>query len=1251
MGVPDSLVADSFGPRPSVRPLWMRLAVVALVVSSFALAPSIAAGAACPSADTSYTGNCGPGFAVPNWTDAGGWTDPSQYSTIQLADINGDGTDELIGRNDEGLEIWWFDPTLGQWRPQVDAKGVPQALTDFRSPRPGETPATDWTKPEYYSTIRAGDVDGQPGAEIYARFSDGMRVFRYVPPTGTKTISGGSWKTIATGGPFSDAAGYDDESLYPTIQVARFTSRGQPALFARQHSQENNPTLVFYTWNQKNGTWTQAPTLNSPGGFIGAFTDTECAQPLCYLNLSAPNVAAGDPHAVPFATADVMGLVPQNGVTAYDVGAGWNEIDGGDARNPPATFGPFADGEDGPDCPFTASSPDCVGTSPSYYETLGAADVDGQPGDEVLARASDGLRVRQWVPPATTFQVGGKFQSLATLSALAGSASSVPGGTWGSIRTGDINGDDKQDVLFLDPNGKGLQAWSYDPGQEAWEQLPASPALALGSDPWLSHPEYYSTIQTGDVDGDGHDDVIARGPFGIRTWFYNRRGTGGWERYLADGYPAFPGAATPPAQDSGQAAAFDELNVLAKGVIPETATTVRDVWASKSVPQSSDLTTLQTNLVLIANCTGPVAGNPVTYQSCTPPGGTTAFSATDWKNVVNEILAEIYHAQQVVAFFSDLKDIRDDLIITEGAELPAIGGKLGLQAAAASTPTFSANQMWSLIFGIAGSIAGLASPGAGAALAVASYVMSALPSASSTAMSSFQTTYVGLQDQFAQMVTEIVNAMDTQSQEVRQDAGLLGLVGQLRSRGTWTLDKVGLQSAGNQGFAIWAYKALMPTIYDRYQITNCRDGFDDPTFGKSHCAGASAGVGVVGGGQNFTTIAAPLNVQTDTSHWVPCRNVGVADWDCSWDLPPSDLMNRIWGPVSTDCTYQPGSAQSGAWTFGCPAGVDVNTSIGDNTWGFDTHSGDPDPTVNATAAAAAAAAQRPRQAPIALGRARRLHRRALGGRAQVRAGITVPRRVRLAGATVTVDRLLFEPRGHGELTIAHGRSASRPLRLKLRRAGPGRFTAAIRSGRRSARIALRRVGRRAHVELDLRFRAPAFRAPRACHALPASVALRAPRMKLQTRLTIGDARTHRRHVFFHHVRCGRDPAGNVDRLEFVHFRDYPLRSGLAVGVRGPRRVRAGTTVRYLARVHNRRRGRHRLVSSLWDIAVRSGTRHRRIHELRRGRSRSVTFTRRVPRTARRRFCVSVLAVGPGLSAAADRTCAPVQAARAPSLTG
>ena len=81
-------------------------------------------------------------------------------------------------------------------------------LTDFASPPPWKasdphSPA----QPQYYSTIQAADVDGQPGAEILARFWDGMRVYQYTPPAGGNDIDGGTWTRIGTGGPFSDADG------------------------------------------------------------------------------------------------------------------------------------------------------------------------------------------------------------------------------------------------------------------------------------------------------------------------------------------------------------------------------------------------------------------------------------------------------------------------------------------------------------------------------------------------------------------------------------------------------------------------------------------------------------------------------------------------------------------------------------------------------------------------------------------------------------------------------------------------------------------------------------------------------------------------------------------------------------------------------------------------------------------------------------------------------------------------------------
>ena len=103
-----------------------------------------------------------------------------------------------------------------------------RVLTDFRSPLPTESPATDWTKPQYYSTIQAADIDGEPGAEILARFADGMHVYRYRRRRGARSIDGGTWQPVGTGGPFGDAAGGNNASVYSTIQVGKFRAPDLP---------------------------------------------------------------------------------------------------------------------------------------------------------------------------------------------------------------------------------------------------------------------------------------------------------------------------------------------------------------------------------------------------------------------------------------------------------------------------------------------------------------------------------------------------------------------------------------------------------------------------------------------------------------------------------------------------------------------------------------------------------------------------------------------------------------------------------------------------------------------------------------------------------------------------------------------------------------------------------------------------------------------------------------------------------------
>jgi hypothetical protein len=109
------------------------------------------------------------------------------------------------------------------------------------------------------------------------------------------------------------------------------------------------------------------------------------------------------------------------------------------------------------------------------------------------------------------------------------------------------------------------------------------------------------------------------------------------------------------------------------------------------------------------------------------------------------------------------------------------------------------------------------------------------------------------------------------------------------------------------------------------------------------------------------------------------------------------------------------------------------------------------------------------------------------------------------------------------------------------------------------------------------------------------------------------------------MRCRRDARGNISTLVHVHNRPRRLRPGLAVTLRGPRRVQPGTTTRYVARVQNRRRGGDRLLSSLWGVTLTGGTRSTRMDELRAGRSRRVVFTVRVPRAARGRLCTRAVA--------------------------
>ena len=1258
--------------------------VCALLLAAFgALAAPGVARAQCPEADPSYFDACGPTFTVPAWGDAGGWTDESKYSTIQLADFNGDGKDELFARNDQGVEIFWFDTSVGQWSPQVDADDLPQVLTDFRSPLPNETPATDWTQAAYYSTIQAYDVDGQPGAEILARFADGMRVYKYIPPTGTNTISGGSWSRIGTGGPFSDAAGYGDASLYSTIHVGKFRTEDAPLMFART----SNSYLAWYQWS---GTaWTQVTRTNPLGEFdIDGFADPACAQPACYLDLLPADIGQIDPGGQDD-TEEIMGRLAF-GVSLWDIGAfnTWGPSYGGLDTD---QLGAFADipgpivisgaPDDAGDCPFSArgasgaGSGDCLGSSPSYYETLHAADIDGQPGAEILARASDGLRVKTWdngnQPPPCCY-VDPHLDALPTLTALGGAASSVQPGAWGSIRTGDINGDQRDEVLALDANG--LEAYNYAPSSTSWNQLPGS--LGLTGD-WLTDSAYASTIQVGDVDGDGKDDVVARGPYGIRTWFYNRRGTGGWERYLPAGYQAFQGGHSGA---SGYQNAFGAFNAVAAfdRDLTKSQPTVRAVWtqanassAAELTNLSQELTNLQNGILRFAGCVEPPnPGSPLSYQSCARPSNATLsqagvptdgagapvndFDAVDWTWIVNEVFAEIAAAQAVVEHFTDVETMRAGVFESETNALPAIASDLQLSAAANNTGNFNLQNMFAGASGIAASIAGLI-PGEGtvasAGMWVASELASMLPSASPTATSSFQTTYGGLLTKLATAQDEMSTALSSQLQQVFADQGLRDLVGQLRSRGTWVPDTDGMQSASRQAFSLQTYQALLPTMYSRWVITGC---VENDRIGLV-CKDLPSGSDVVNSTSSSATWIGPTTSGTCTGGY----DVISCDYGANPGKIPDSIANIVWGPVSATCNYQPPNKNT-LWTYGCSLGVPTATSIGADSagWTFANEVGSPvvgnvSGAARATPAVVQATAARvgPSAQASQAGSGARAARDRLGP-LRFRGRVGVPRGLRLRRARVVVARTLFEHGRREELARSGSGRRLRPFALEHVRGG---LFAARRRGAARVRLQLRRLDARAATRFDLRLTRVHIRDIRAlCAVLPAGVSRAGRPLELETRLRLRDRGSTSAITTRQRWRCVRDRKGEFNGIRAIKPTPPTARPGLALRVGAPQVLAPGRRATVLVTVTNQRQRRpSRTVSSLWQLRITGSAgpelRTKAFNELRAGRSRTVRLTLPARRTARGRVCVRITANATSARGTSARRCA--RSAGAPLFTG
>ena len=1222
-----------------------RVALIAgSVVTVVLLSLSASARAAdCLRADFAYNGTCGPEFESPAWGDTPGWTDPSKYSTIQLADITGNGTDELIARNDDGLEIWTFDTTVGQWRPAIGGDGLPEVLRNFHSPGPAADVRGTWRDPAAYSTIQTADLYGDGRQEILADHEPyGTRVWRYTAPAGTKSINGGSWALVST-----------TTNILP--------SGPTPAQFLSLHAVNGNGGTgaltdqdAFWTLGangfQSSGAKTLAPASSNPAYYLD--------------NTSGlmPQLQGTGSTLVP---ANVYRT--QNGVAVQQLGSNgsWAQL------GPPPTSGfacqrtdlcsPLTDTAS----PSCAAPPNCFGSDPAYYETMRVANHllgPSDPAGYVLGRQADGLHVFSLEP--FTSPLGGTYLGWGSffpvLTALADPSGGVaPASEWSSIRTGDITGDGHTDIIAL-VNGE-LQAWeltSNSSGELSWSAVPINPQVSL-SGSWSSDASRYSTIQVGPVAGPGSPDaVVARGPFGIRTWFYNLRHSGGWTSWLpqtTSSYPQF---------SAGQAAAWSEVSSLSGYATRGGPTgTIRDAWIA-TTPTANDLNQLNTKVLNFANCAGKPSLNPPAYPACAVPGGSSGFTEGEWTAVVNETLAEIYYAQETVDFFNELTKLNGETFLAESNELPALADSVAAlsQAAGNNSSQISPQAIWTTGLGIAGSTAGLLQPELGVLLGIASYLAGIIPSAIPEVNGpSFTGTITDLENKLATAVSGASKAVDVQTSEVLQNYGMLQLLAQLHGpSGPWnTVNSVGLSGSMQEGFVLWAYKQLLPTVLERDVVSDCNSGGGkDPNTGDQVVCDASTTPASTGGPPGpFAILDSPHTVGAAVTSSYPCW--GFITFVCHYESPPTTgIATQVWGTPADTCVFD-GTPET-EWTYGCNLGVKPLASVDAvggpaNGWNFTTCTATPllyDPGISNGRAGSCSNWTSARATP------------GPSGSVTLTASVGLPRGFKLRSATLVGDRLLFEPRGRGRLITTNSGRSLGTVKLKVTGAKQGTRGGTVLGsapGRPPITLTLHQPRNR-QAGLTLSASRVGVAIPYACQKLPASIAPTTTPFTLQTSLTLSDGHHAQAVSLTAQWTCVRHRAGAVISLHTVKTPSPARHPGLTISVTGPRRVTAGSDAAYTIRVHNTRRSsRVRNASSLWHILTHAvlipvtkrthlvvhfpGAVLRRLGQLPHGKTKVLRVRLRVPAGLRRasisRVCFDVGAIADSARSAGARACSAV----------
>ncbi len=808
--------------------LLIVLLAAALPPGSIQPATAIAQAEASDASTTNiFNTSAGPVFTLPQWTDGSGWSSAEYYATIQLADVDGDGTDELLGRGAFGMIIQSWDATTGLWT-SVSESGP---FSD----------AGGWIAEEYYATIQAADIDGDGAAELIARSSVGIDTYKW---------SGTAWTQLAAGAPdFGDGNGWDKKEYYSTIQTADIDGDGAAEMLARSTN-----GIETYKWS--GSAWTQVDSKNPP------WSDKEGWEKHEYYSTIQTGDIDGD------GAAELLGR-GGSGIDAYKwSGSSWSLL--------------------------KADSPnwsDKEGWNKSqYYSTIQTGDIDGDGADELLGRAAKGMDTNEWN--------GSDWTNVRSDSpSWSDDAGWDKAEYYATIQTGDFNGDGAAELLARSATAIESYGWHGS----GWTTIETDdPKL---SDSHWANEGNYSTIQMGDIDGDGDDDLVARGLYGIRTWSFNALTANAWDNPVGYGFSPFTGTQ------------LDAYNFINSFLTLASGETLRGQYAT----DANTLSSYQTCLLSSSANNEWEDWTALPTETCIGLGDQTAITApsgltlADWNTVAKGLYDELGSAQAVSDYYADLLTLYVDIFGDEKSIMESTAQTLLNEDLSEK----KVDALFESLFLAPFKLGPLAGPAGSAISGILSALMTAALSAASS--DTFEGTWADALNQFTTMTEGNEDAINAGHAYVVGDPTLMTFVGAQKNSGAWDPSDPwivrSMTSEGRIEYARWIYQTLTPTVW-KLSLTY----WVPDILGKSDCSAPKDEI---------------YNYFTNDNGNEDCYRT-IVQKDFLEDNAPTSILKNIMDAVSDDCTAT--ESNSVTWEFGnCDLGVSKKEFfLNENGWNFET---------------------------------------------------------------------------------------------------------------------------------------------------------------------------------------------------------------------------------------------------------------------------------------------------------------------------